>query len=178
VFQSNVATALVELGRVEQAHTVLRGLLAESDLRRSLTASWGNFVGLVSIVLWLSHEADSEEAGRFLDEHGSDVPQPQRASLVTPRALVLLRQERYTDVDALLTERWLEAEGVLPARRLRRLVLLWAFALHRAGRADESRSKLETAGPNIVEESRTLIQRWAALEAFLSNTHSYRDGAR
>ena len=178
VFQSNVATALVELGRAEQAHALLRALLAESDLRRSLTASWGSFVGLVSTVLWLSHEAAPEEAGHFLDEYESDVPPPQRASLISPRVLVLLRQERYSDVDALLEGRWLEAEGVLPARRLRRLVLLWAFALHHAGRADESRRKLEAAGPDIAEEARALTERWPDLEAFLASTQGYREVAR
>lgn len=178
VFQSNVATALVELGRAEQAHALVRELLAERDARRSLAASWGNFVGLVSTVLWMSKEADAEEAGRFLDEHESDVPPPQRASLITPRVLVLLRQERYADVDALLSERWLEAEGVLPARRLRRLLLLWAFALHHVGRADDSRRKLETAGQDVAEEARTLIERWPDLAAFLSSTQNYREVAR
>ncbi len=178
VFQSNVATALAELGRVEQAHALVRGLLAEHDVSRSLAASWGNFVGLVSTVLWLSRQADPQEAGRFLDDHESDVPQPQRASLITPRVLVLLRQDRYADVDALLSERWLEAEGVLPARRLRRLRLLWAFALHHAGRADDSRRNLEMAGQDVAEESRVLIERSPALAAFLSSTQGYRQVAR
>lgn len=178
LFRANTAAALVELGRPREAHAIVQALLREDDLERSLAASWGNFVGLVATVLWLSPEASTEDPERFLDAHASEVPPGQRAVLVTPRVLVLLRQHRYSEAETLLAERWREAEGLLPARRLRRLSVLWAYALHHLGRTDEARRKLDSAGDGAAEENRMLLERWPELAEYLSSAQRYRQAAR
>lgn len=178
LFQANVACAYVELGRHREAHAIVQSLLTEDELKRSLAASWGHFVGLVATILWLSPDAADDEPAQFLATHEPHVPPAQQALLTTAHVLVLLREGRDTEADALLAKRWREAEGLLPARRLRRLTMLWAFALHRAGRADDARRKLETAGEDVALENRMLVAHWPELAAYLSSAQGYRDAAR
>ncbi|MEM6295183.1 MAG: hypothetical protein AAGA54_28185 [Myxococcota bacterium] len=178
LFQANAASALVELGRPERAVSTCRALEQEPDVRRSLAATWGHFVGTAATAKLLVADADIDATEAYLDRHAPDVSQPQRALLLTPRVIILLRRGRHAEVDPLLSERWLEAEGVLPARRLRRLRLLWAFALHEAGRAEDARERLNAAGPTAVEETEPLTRGWPSLAAYLAGLQGYRASAR
>ncbi len=177
LFQANAASAFIELGRPEQAQAICRTLEQAPELRRSLAATWGHFVGAAATAKLLVADADIDATEAYLDRHAPELSQPQRALLLTPRVIILLRRGRHADVDQLLSERWLEAEGVLPARRLRRLRLLWAFALHEAGRPDDARERLNAAGPTAAEETVPLTRAWPSLATYLAGLQGYRASA-
>lgn len=174
LFQMNRAAALIRTGDAATASRLCRALLEKNAGERNLLNYAGNLVAITATAMLLENEADLDAVQRLLDEHEPATAAGQRALLIPPRALLLARRGDDGAVIALLDGRWQEAEGMLPARILRSLHLLWAFALHRRGDFAGARGRLERAGTDIADEAAHLVRDWPELASFAAGGDSYR----
>lgn len=174
LFALNRAVAMMRQSRCEEAVVLCREILAHPSAARHFGAQWGHLVAVSATAELLLPEPNVAAAQTLIDDGWAKTPRAQQAPLFAPRCNLLIRAGKFAEVDTLLSERWAEADGVLRARELRLLQLLWAFALHSHGRTDDARARSRDVGEQVLEEQAVMLKHWPTLAAFVSALSDYR----
>jgi tetratricopeptide (TPR) repeat protein len=176
LYEANSAAALLELGEPDRAARIAHNLLQRRDFEQSLAEVWGNIVAIKATAELSVESPDLDAVTSHLDEYEPKLPRAQRAMVLMPRVIVQLRHGQFSEAAAFLDERWTEAEASLRTRHIRRLHMLRAFALHRAGKTGEAQEHRTAAGKDFGPDVH-FARHWPELAEYLGASGSYRDAA-